>query len=125
MALMEPGRYYIGDLCYVLRDEKWEEVCNLMFPDEDREGKHGIFTLKDGTKFAIFPTMYGDGQYYDREGNTYGVDSGTIGCVLADNLTIPQHGGYIVRDFEYKFYPYCKNGVLVFDDTRIDTGDED
>lgn len=31
MATMPAGRYYVGDLCYVM-DDVWDEVCDLMFP---------------------------------------------------------------------------------------------
>jgi hypothetical protein len=30
---MPAGRYYIGDLCYVMHDE-WDEACALFFPDQ-------------------------------------------------------------------------------------------
>ena len=85
MEKLPSGKYWIGDLCYVMENE-WDEVCGLMFPDNFPEGVQGIFTLKDGRKFAAFRTAYGDGRYYDREGNEYGVDAGLIGCILVDDI---------------------------------------
>ena len=30
---MPAGRYYIGDLCYVMSDEEWDEFCSLTIKD--------------------------------------------------------------------------------------------
>ncbi len=43
---MPAGKYYVGDLCYVMHDV-WDEVCDLMFP-HDNSGVYGKFKLKDG-----------------------------------------------------------------------------
>ena len=29
---MEKGKYYIGDLCYVIKGDNWDEVCSLTYP---------------------------------------------------------------------------------------------
>ena len=81
---MPAGTYYIGDLCYVLND-RWDEVCDLVLADHIC--RDGIFTLKDGTCFAMFTTKYGDGQYFDQDGNSYTVDSGSIGCVMLMDIS--------------------------------------
>ena len=82
---MTAGQYYVGDLCYVMHDV-WDEVCDLLFPD-DVNSQQGEFTLKDGRRFAIYNTNYGDGEYDTSEwGHTIGVDSGTIGCILASDI---------------------------------------
>jgi len=82
--ILQKGVYYIGDLCYVM-DQEWEELCDLIegnqYPDE------GVYRFKDGRRFAIFNTAYGDGEYYDKEERSYPVDSGTIGCIKVDDLT--------------------------------------
>ena len=77
------GKYYVGDLCYVLHDE-WDEVCDLTI--KENECINGVFTLKNGTQFALYGTAYGDGGYYDTGGREYGVDSGTLGCVLVSKI---------------------------------------
>lgn len=83
---MPAGKYYVGDLCYVLHDE-WDEVCEIMFNTPDPHGVlDGEFTLKDGRRFAVYSTMYGDGVYYDNYGREYGVDAGCIGCILVDDI---------------------------------------
>ena len=81
---MPAGTYYIGDLCYVLND-RWDEVCDLVLADHFC--RDGIFTLKDGTRFAMFTTKYGDGEYLDQDGNSYTVDSGSIGCVMLMDIS--------------------------------------
>ena len=77
------GKYYVGDLCYVLHDE-WDEVCDLTI--KENECINGVFTLKNGTQFALYGTAYGDGGYSDTGGRLYGVDSGTLGCVLVSKI---------------------------------------
>lgn len=82
--MMVAGRYYIGDLCYVMHDA-WKEVCDLIFA-EDHGCIEGEFTLKDGRRFAMYNTAYGDGVYTDQYGREYSVDSGSIGCILLDDI---------------------------------------
>ncbi len=80
---MPAGKYWIGDLCYVLGDV-WGEFCDLIFTpgNEDK-----ILTLKDGRTFWSHSTAWGDGLYQTSSpGVEIGVDSGTIGCVLLENV---------------------------------------
>jgi len=76
---MKAGEYYIGDLCYVMNDQEWDEVC-------DRESWDGEFTLKDGRKFALYSTVYGDGVYHTSIGGSCCVDAGSIGCILKSDI---------------------------------------
>ena len=125
---MPAGKYWIGDLCYVLEDE-WDEACDLMFSNRDGNGGEGEFTMKDGRKFAVFSTKWGDGCYLDQEGRQYGVDAGSIGCILAKDLTYPgsvpegpSSGGNIVdipEDFEPK--GSRKDGIIQFGPVIIET----
>jgi hypothetical protein len=83
---MATTKYYVGDLCYVMKDV-WEEVCELTFPAGINGSEvTGELQLSDGRKFIIFGTAYGDGEYRDNFGNRYGVDSGTLGVILADEI---------------------------------------
>lgn len=80
------GRYWIGDLCYVMHDV-WDEVCDMLFDGRHDSGcNQGVFTLNDGRQFAMYNTQYGDGSYRDQNGNKYGVDSGSIGCILLSDI---------------------------------------
>jgi hypothetical protein len=126
---MKAGKYYVGDLCYVL-EERWSEVCDLII--DGHKCLDGIFTLKDGTEFAIFSTAHGDGVYSDNTGTRiYPVDSGSIGCVLfseIDGKTVPiAHGCGNIIDFDDDFDPYESDGIIEFGNISImtDYGDED
>lgn len=127
MSKMPAGRYYVGDLCYVMHDV-WDEVCDLMFPNSyNGHGEYGKFKLKDGREFAVYSTAYGDGTYYDGSGRKYWVDAGVIGCILEsdirdDNPTI--EGGNVM-DFAHDFDTWEYGGRIRFGDVSIDTaGDE-
>lgn len=75
------GTYYVGDICYVVDNEKWVNFCEDMFPSETFTQLDGIFETGEGINYANFGTKYGDGKYYDQLGRSYVVDSGTIGCI--------------------------------------------
>ena len=77
--VMPAGRYYVGDLCYVI-DDAWSEVCDLMFAGKGNN--EGQFTLKDGRKFVIYGTRWGDGTYDSNVGTQHSVDAGVIGAIL-------------------------------------------
>jgi hypothetical protein len=83
--MMPAGEYYIGDLCYVMTDEEWEEFCSITISTDDK-CLDGEFQLKDGRRFATYGTMYGDGIYYDHYGHSYSVDAGLIGCILVEDI---------------------------------------
>jgi len=88
------GKYYVGDLCYVMHDE-WDEVCGLFFKGRDDHGcNQGVFELKDGRKFASFNTKYGDGAYFDQYGEEYGVDAGLIGCIALNDIDLNADGNF-------------------------------
>lgn len=117
---MKAGKYYVGDLCYVLGD-RWDEVCDLIIVDH--KCLDGEFELKDGTKFAIYGTAYGDGFYGDQHANGYPVDSGSIGCVLVDQITdgeLDESLGNIF-DFTEDFETSEEDGIIRIGDVEIDT----
>lgn len=82
--MMPAGKYYIGDLCYVMADEEWLDICDITI--QGTRVLEGEFQLKDGRRFAMYSTAYGDGVYYDEYGHSYSVDSGSIGCILLDDI---------------------------------------
>lgn len=121
LHFLPAGEYYVGDLCYVLKD-RWEEVCELV------GDKEGLFTLSDGTQFVLFNTKYGDGEFPDLDGKRYLVDSGTIGAVAVKDIRDPSYepklvGG--VYDFLGEFYSFSDDGELHFGMIVIDTQHED
>jgi hypothetical protein len=127
---MPAGRYYIGDLCYVMHDE-WDEVCDLFFPASSYPGQtEGEFALRDGRRFASFGTAYGDGTYRSNIGTDHAVDSGSIGCIRVEDIRDDQYDnieelGAIV-EFDRPFEVSKDQGLLIFGHVEIETaGDYD
>jgi hypothetical protein len=121
--MMQAGTYWIGDLCYVLEsDEEWDEVLDLtLSDDEPSEITEGEFTFKDGRRFAMYNTMYGDGIYLDQHGFQYGVDSGSIGCIRLEDIRgeVSASGSIVV--FENDFTTRNDDGLIRIGHIRIDT----
>ena len=129
---MPAGNYYVGDLCYVLHDE-WDEVCEILFNTPEPHGVlDGEFTLKDGRRFAVYSTAFGDGQYYDNYGRAYPVDAGSIGCILYSDIDVGKSEndvelGNVVEfttDFETgggRFTSKDWDGIIRFGGVEIDT----
>lgn len=69
---LPPARYYIGDLCYALKESVYDRVFG------DNAYKGGYYTTNDGW-FFVDRTAYGDGAYKGSNGHAYGVDAGIIG----------------------------------------------
>lgn len=116
------GTFWIGDLCYCMGDAEWDEVCALTIDGNNvNEGK---FTLKDGRQFVIFNTAHGDGEYFDDFNRSYGVDSGSIGCILVSDISGAKgkdpEGGHIIT-FESDFVARNDYGVIQFGHVAIDT----
>jgi len=127
---MPAGKYYIGDLCYVMHPE-WDEVCDLFFPaNHPPRGVEGEFTLKDGRRFASFATAYGDGGYRSNIGTSHSVDAGIIGCIRVEDIRDDEASdmetlGAIV-EFKAPFEVSSDGSSLVFGHVVIETGyDED
>lgn len=116
---MKAGTYYVGDLCYVLTDAEWNEVC-----DDLRENEE--FTLSNGKIIFLGSTAYGDGEYTDNYGRLYSVDSGTLGVVCVDDLDEDELSDEdIVVEFTSDFPCYVENGVFRFGNIVIDTNAEE
>jgi len=124
---MPKGEYYIGDLCYVMTSEEWAEVHSLLYPHTGRNAdkmSEGEFYLSSGKKFCCFGTMHGDGTYLGKTGLEYGVDSGSIGCVLLSDID-PSRKELIlcgnIHTMKNNFSSYREDGLLIFGDITIDT----
>ena len=128
--MMPAGKYYVGDLCYVMHDE-WDEFCDVTMKNEGTRVVclDGEMKLADGRVFAQYRTAYGDGVYYDQHNREYGVDAGLIGCIKVDDidLTNPANditGGQVI-DFPAPFKTGSYDGTIFFGDVRIQTGYDD
>ena len=82
--MMQAGKYYVGDLCYVMTDKEWDEFCAITI--EGDKCLDGEFVMSDGRRFATYGTMFGDGCYQDQYANEYGVDAGLIGCIRVEDI---------------------------------------
>jgi len=122
---MPAGKYYIGDLCYVMHPE-WDECCDLFFPaNHPPRGVEGEFTLKDGRRFASFSTAYGDGTYRSNIGTGHCVDSGSIGCIRVEDIRDDQYDNIeelgAVVEFAQPFEVSSDQGLLIFGHVQIET----
>lgn len=121
---MPAGKYYVGDLCYVLNQPgEWDEFCKLTI--SGASCLDGEFTLPDGRRFATYSTAYGDGEYPDNRGNSYGVDAGLIGCILMSDIPSvsvqeAEDCGAVI-DFTRDFETGSHEGVIHLGHVRIDT----
>lgn len=120
--------YFIGDLCYVIRDDDlWSKICDAMFPETSNEANDGLLEVL-GHQFVSFSTKYGDGTYYG-SGNAFSVDSGMIGMISLNTLAalgqhhtaayLAEHG--CVRTYQSDFSCENDDGVLYFGNLVIDT----
>jgi hypothetical protein len=114
------GKYYVGDLCYVVNDNNWDKLLD----DTDYFGNNDL-KFKDEVIFAS-NTAYGDGTYYDNKGRKYSVDAGLIGVMpfgVIDENEIGK-GGQII-EFEKDFKAYEEDGKFYIDDFIIDTKEDE
>ncbi|KLU62348.1 hypothetical protein CEB3_c13920 [Peptococcaceae bacterium CEB3] len=106
------GRYYVGDLCYVVKD--WHQLLT----DTDYFRNENC-TFKDQPIF-VAKTTYGDGTYSDQYSRVYPVDTGSIGIVPVE-LIDHQPDDANITDFAEDFEAYAREGVLYFGDVAINT----
>lgn len=98
--VLPAGEYWVGDLCHVLSDECWKEVCERPIEDDDADGAgDGVYRLNDGRLYGIV-SVDGDGRYRTNLRNRQvSVDSGTVGCILLESITPPERTdlGFVQR----------------------------
>lgn len=108
--MLPAGKYYIGDLCYVIAD--WDKFCEMTIVGHNcLDGEFNFM----GTPIASYGTLWGDGEYRDQTGNRYSVDAGLIGCIPVDKVTKPDglNFGRVV-EFTNDFNTSSVNGVITF-----------
>jgi hypothetical protein len=128
---MPAGKYYIGDLCYVMHPE-WKECCDLFFPyvpgQPEGRGRDGEFALKDGRRFANFRTAWGDGTYRSNINTEHSVDSGSIGCIRVEDIRDNTYDDIetlgAVVEFDQPFEVSEDAGMLTFGHVQIETNPE-
>lgn len=103
--MMPAGKYYIGDLCYVMTNEEWRKFCDITL--DGQKVKDGEFQFKDGRRFATYSTAFGDGVYHDQYGHSYSVDAGLIGCILVEDIKADKYDNLLdlgaIQEFDTDF----------------------
>lgn len=101
--------FYIGDPCYVLPDEIYDEIWGDKYNFKD-----GKIVIEDNA-FIVHGTAYGDGEYFDGKGIAYGVDSGTLAIIpielIKETEIEPNEGEY-----EYGRIVFGNKGSLEYVD---------
>jgi hypothetical protein len=122
---MKAGKYWIGDLCYVMHGE-WDRFCELTLVDN--ECLHGQINV-DGKIVASYGTAYGDGEYFDNDGHSYGVDAGLIGCIRLEDIDLNHKDNDVslgrVVNFPHDFATGEDSGKIRFGHITVDTNPEE
>ena len=103
------GTYYIGDLCYALHEDIYDNVFG------GRAYESGFYS-KGPSFFMVDNTAYGDGSYEGSDGYPYAVDAGIIGICSAD-LIDPNNrsvSGGKIHSFKEPVEVRFKGGVFYF-----------
>lgn len=109
------GDYYVGDPCYCFQDhEAWMQILD---GSEYLELPYG----EGRDQIVAFGTMHGDGEYRDRQGNSYPVDAGLIGVVPVHVAVEPMEDLHIIH-FDTPFVCSESNGVIRLGHVVINTG---
>lgn len=127
IANLPAGRYFVGDPCYVIADDKWMDFL---------EG--GTFAGNEMIEFeggfaGCVSTEYGDGEYYAMGGfppGPFPVDAGLLGAVsenlIAKKYTVEELADLgVMVDFKEPFTVYRDGSVCVIGHILIDTGDSE
>jgi hypothetical protein len=126
IVTLPAGRYYIGDVCYALKDILYDTVFG------SNGYANGHYALNDGV-FVVNSTAYGDGSYEGTNGYEYGVDAGIIG-IASMGVCVPENKVYggTLHTFTEPVKCSFKNGMFEFSSgnwhLEIDTaheGDDD
>jgi hypothetical protein len=102
------GKYYIGDLCYAMKDEIYYRIFG------GNGYASGYYTMKNGC-FLVDGTAYGDGSYQGTNGFDYGVDAGIVGIASLSvcNAEEKIYGG-TVHTFTEPVKCTFKDGIFKF-----------
>lgn len=110
------GVYWIGDPCYAIHgDDEWKHVCDSL------DGPMTDMQLL-GDRMIIMETEYGDDEYFDMQGNPYGVDAGLIGILPLKMVAPGDYAAGIVHRFDEPFEVIRhEGGLLQFGHVVINT----
>lgn len=140
VTTLPPGRYFIGDPCYVIVDEDWPSFCDVSF-DANGPGKGDGVLEFDGHLMLAGGTAFGDGEFMDQQCNVYGVDAGMLGIIpealwdpkivvdelyrLGNVVTITEPFTAEVSDGVFSLGGYVIDTNGTSDEDDVDSSDED
>ena len=113
------GTYYIGDLCYAIRND-WGDFLDTFITDGKQCRK---VRFKNRDVFVGF-TAYGDGCYKGSDERSYWVDAGLIGVCpieLADLDYIKGMDGVRLVEIDHDFNIVYDRGNFIIDNIQIKT----
>ena len=115
-VIVPPGKYVLGDPCYVVPQEDWQPLL------ESCDYFNLPVGLCKGFQVLGFSTKYGDGTYADNQHRHYPVDAGLIGLVPIEYaIGVDPELSQVV---EFKNSTTCtrtSDGVLTFGNIVINT----
>lgn len=125
-VLVPVGEYVIGDPCYAVPDEYWDELLNSCNYFRNPIGHFRMDDFDNKTFVLAFGTKWGDGCYAGSDGNEYPVDAGLIGLVPVDVVEdLAEHDGIIVKFDKPTLCVDDGSGKLRFGHIVIDTDPEE
>lgn len=118
---VKPGRYWVGDPCYVIDEDRWMELV-----ESANYFMSSVVGVLDDLMVLSFGTKYGDGVYFGNNGFEFVVDAGMIGLVPEKLVQRENTALGVFVDFDRP--TRCsreEDGTLIFGDLVIQTGDMD
>jgi hypothetical protein len=137
-TIFPAGKYWIGDPCYLFRDDLWSELCNIFYPPDYIENgsvDSAVFEY-DGNYFWYGSTAFGDGSYPVRKNHAFiknvGVDAGCLSIIplnmaekLKDNFSDNCFDAGAIVDVGLNFNVYYNGGNFEFADFSVKTNFDD
>ena len=84
--ILEPGKYYVGELIHVVNEYNWKKVTDVAF--KDNVVVDGTYTFQDDIKYHIIglPYPFVSGTLYDNNGHGYGFVRGNFVCMKYEHF---------------------------------------
>jgi hypothetical protein len=125
VATLPPGTYIVGDPCYSIGEDhndwmEWLEAAD--YTQNDRN--HVLVAPYKGRLCVGVSTKYGDGEYYDNQGNSYGVDAGLVGLVaieVSDRNSVGD--GRVIVTFDEEVDCFYEDGLIHLGHIEVETND--
>lgn len=128
MSTIPAGKYYIGDACYVIDDEKWMDFLETGFWPAEKKGEV-VFEYEGHKCFAHY-TAFGDGVYTEcKTGAQLPVDAGMLSAIplalIAKRSLEDAAKLGIIVEFEHDVSVSYEDGTFYIGGHTIHTGDSD